>query len=47
MKISRLLIFGTALLCVTAAVADPLKLVSTSPSFWAVNVNPLAQKTIP
>jgi hypothetical protein len=28
------------------AVADPLKLVSTSPQFWAVNVIPTAQKKI-
>src|ERR1051326_8961944 len=28
------------------AFAEPLKLLSTSPQFWAANVNPAAQKTI-
>jgi hypothetical protein len=45
MRILRLLIFGTPFFCLTA-VADPIKLISTSPSLWAVNVNPVAQKTI-
>jgi hypothetical protein len=29
-----------------STLAEPLKLVSTSPTFWATNVNPVAQKTI-
>lgn len=46
MKLSALvsiLVSGSVAL---TALADPLKLTSTSPTFWAVNVNAAAQKTI-
>jgi hypothetical protein len=42
------LLFGVAavFICGAAAVGGPLKVVSTSPEFWAAGVNPASQKTV-
>ena len=45
MKIQKLLLFTVALSITASGLADPPKLLTTSPAFWAVGVNATTQKT--
>src|SRR5947209_15005551 len=46
MKQANLLFTVSLFFCATLAFAEPLNLISTSPSSWAANVNYMTQKTI-